>query len=312
MSIITVTLNPTIDRIIEVPGLRIGGHLQGRMRSRIVAGKAINVCRAMSLLDVPSTGIGWVGQDTLDDFNREMQRAGCIAAFTAIPGHTRENITLIDPHAGSETHVRDTGPEISPESIAALQSSLAAHARPGNTLVFNGSIPPGVSARQFGNLLDQCLAANAQVVVDTSGAALHEAHLRPLLLIKPNSSELADLFGTAPMDHASAVAAARQLARHIRIVLVSMGGQGAICVSGGKCWQAHTPPLPRRVHSTVGCGDVMLGAFLAAHVGKGQPIPSSLQLAVAAASASALHEQPAQFDPRLATTLAAAVRIDEL
>ena len=60
-SIITVTLNPTIDRIIEVPGFMLGGHQHGRLRIREPAGKAVNVSRALSELGITSSAVGWVG-----------------------------------------------------------------------------------------------------------------------------------------------------------------------------------------------------------------------------------------------------------
>ena len=72
-SIVTVTLNPTIDRIIEVPGFTIGGHQQGRLHLREPAGKAINVSRALSELGLRNSAIGWVGMNAFDLFHEAMQ-----------------------------------------------------------------------------------------------------------------------------------------------------------------------------------------------------------------------------------------------
>ena len=73
---------------------------------------------------------------------------------------------------------------------------------------------------------------------------------------------------------------------------------------------AESSVLPNDV-STVGSGDVLLAAFIAArHAGR--PHEESLRAAVAAGAASTLEIGAGQFDPRQAGRLQAGVTITEL
>ena len=72
-------------------------------------------------------------------------------------------------------------------------------------------------------------------------------------------------------------------------------------------------PWPREVEpvSTVGSGDVLLAAFLAARDAD-KPIDEALRSAVAAGAASTLEVGAGRFDPREASRLAGGVEVTEL
>ena len=113
--IVTVNLNTAIDRVLEVERLEIGGHQAARRISRSPAGKAINVSRALALMNVSSIATGFVGQDELGQFDRflESSRPGhVVSQLLAVAGATRENITVIDRLNRSDTHFREPGYEL--------------------------------------------------------------------------------------------------------------------------------------------------------------------------------------------------------
>ena len=296
-SVITVTLNPTIDRIIEVPGFRVGGHLRGRLRSRLPAGKAFNVSRALAALGVPSTAMGWVGQDAAKAFEEAADRAGLATRFTPIGGPTRENITITDPEGSGETHIRDTGPMVTDDDVRRLSGELATRADENALFVFTGSCAPGLAPDRFGDLLDTCIGAGARVVVDGSGEALRVAAAKPLWMIKPNLQELADLVGRNLQNDHAIVAAARDLSESISIVVVTLGSRGAWCFAGGTELRGRVPLAADRIRSTVGCGDAILAGFLADSRSQEGTIDSALSAGLAVAAASAMNEKPAVFDP---------------
>lgn len=296
-SVVTVTLNPTIDRIIEVPDFRVGGHLKGRMRSRLPAGKAINVSRAMSALGSPSTAAGWVGGQSLALFEDALRTAGVAVRLTPITGATRENITIIDPVGHSETHMRDVGPTVTEDDIKRLTTELTALAKPDCLLVFTGSCAPGLDANRFAQILRTCMDAGAHVVVDSSGDHLREAAQLPLWLIKPNLLELGELVGFQISHETEVMEAGRRLNAHIAVVLVSMGERGAMCFAEGRVLKGRASVPPDRVRSTVGCGDAMLAGFLAATTRSDWQVENAFRQALAVSAASAMTDQPALFDP---------------
>jgi len=295
-SVVTVTLNPTIDRIIEVPDFRVGGHLKGRMRSRLPAGKAINVSRAMSALGSPNTAAGWVGDESLELFEDGMRQAGVAVRFTSISGGTRENITIIDPVGRGETHIRDAGPTVTPDDIRRLLDTLAQLAKPDALLVFTGSCAPGLHPDEFGRMLRTCIDRGARVVVDSSGDHLREAAKLPLWLVKPNLLELGELLGYQISHESEIIEAGRRLNEHVAVVLVTMGERGAMCFAEGLVLKGRARVPADSIRSTVGCGDAMLAGFLAATTHAGWRIEDALRQGLAVSAASAMSDGPAVFE----------------
>ena len=293
--LITVTLNPTIDRVMEVPGFHLGGHLRGRMRTRTASGKAFNVSRALGLLGVSNTAAGWMGNDALTFFEQAARDAGATPRFTPIEAPTRENITILDPHADVETHIRDAGPTVTTAEYDRLASELSILAHHNATVVFSGSTAPGISMKQFGALLDLCAGRGANVVIDASGEAIREAASHSLWMIKPNLLELGELTGRTLNDDRDVLAAATELNRHIPIVVITLGNRGAYAVVQGGTFYGHIA-LPReRIKSTVGCGDAFLAGFLAGLYTTPEDHEAAFRLALAVAAASAMSELPAVF-----------------
>ncbi|HPD31931.1 MAG TPA: 1-phosphofructokinase family hexose kinase [Phycisphaerae bacterium] len=294
-SVVTVTLNPTIDRIIEVPDFRVGAHLRGRMRSLLPAGKAINVSRAMAALGSPSTAAGWVGAESLALFEDALRQAGVAVRLTPITGATRENITIVDPVGHTETHIRDTGPTVTQDDIQQLTTELTTLSNPDCLLVFTGSCAPGLDASRFVQLLRACMDGGAHVVVDSSGDHLREAAKLPLWLLKPNLFELGELLGFQISHESEVIEAGRRLNEHIPLVLVTMGERGAMCFAEGRVFKGRAPVPPDSVRSTVGCGDAMLAGFLAATTRPDWQVENAFRQALAVSAASAMTDQPAVF-----------------
>lgn len=299
--IVTVTLNPTIDRVVEVPGFHVGGHLKGRLRYRIPAGKAINVSRVLAAMGVAHIATGWVGGGDRALFDQQLVEAGVESRFVSIAGQTRENITIVDPEQQTETHIRDRGPDLLPGEIEQLMTTLDVLAQvpqsdDGHPLfVFTGSLAPGLKVDTFVEMLEQCRRRSALVVVDTSGEPLKRAaDCRPFL-VKPNASELADIYPCDPDNLDEVRDRARTLSERVDLVLLSLGKDGAALFSQGQSWSGCADLGGQKPVSTVGCGDTLLAGFLAGLVRTGNDLPNALRQALAAASASALSDKPATF-----------------
>lgn len=292
--IVTVTLNPTIDRVLEVPGLQIGQHCKGQLRWREPAGKALNVSRALLTLGIRSTAVGLVGRGELAEFETFAKAAGFLSRFTPIAGASRENITLIDPVANTETHIRDVGPHITRNDLERLRDRLAGFRGPQHIVVFTGSLPPGLEPEDFGKLLEQCIGQRTRVAVDTSGAALKVAATHQLWLLKPNRQELCELANRQDMDLNAIGKFARFLSTSIEHVVVTLGPQGAIATTANRSVASRCPIDAARVVSTVGCGDTFLAGYLAMASSSANP-ETALATALAAATASAMNPRPAVF-----------------
>jgi 1-phosphofructokinase len=311
MQIITVLLNPAIDRVIEVRGLDPGKHLQGRLKARYPAGKAVNVSRCLAVLEHHSIATGLVGRAEVDLYRHYIRHHhGDLVEcqFVPVDGRTRENITLIDSKATVETHIRDVGFTVTPGDIDRFQQVLG-KLMSGETIVcFCGSLPPGIDEDIFLSLVDQSVAAGAKVVVDSSGPHMKAIAKKEIWLVKPNIRELEETSNQKLESEVSIYEAARRLNRHVEFALVSAGRRGAYLVTKDESLRGYLHLSSERIVNTVGCGDCLLAGFLAGVVDR-LPHGDNLRSAVAAASASALSETPAGFQHSLFARLRQEVRI---
>ncbi len=314
MGVVTVGSNPAIDRVIHCEHFVPGGHLPSRTVARLAAGKAANVSRAMAMCGAPSVASGFIGAAETVWFRNNLTRGLDITCeFIEVAGATRENITILDPATGQETHLRDGGFAVTPEDQQRLRSWLAVHVGAGAVCVFAGSLPagsPGVSPQDFLALLSSC-PGDARLVVDSSGPALAAAVTRPLWLIKPNTAELATLLQRdLAAQPAAVVAAVRSAALPVEYVLVSLGAQGAVLA--GRSVAIHAVARPRRpVVRTVGCGDHLLGGFLAGMQRHGG-VAMALREGVALATARAVSGDYVGIAAEIISEVAATTELVEL
>jgi 1-phosphofructokinase family hexose kinase len=309
--VITVSLNPAVDRTIEVPNFTIGAHQLGREVARTPGGKGVNISRVLAAMGVPSAAAGFLGAESRDVFAPLFADGTVGDHFVVLPGRTRENVTITDPAARTETHIRDADLAVTDDALGRLAETLESLCEAGCIAVFSGSLPPGASPADQVALAERCVAAGARVAVDTSGDALRAFAGRRLWLVKPNRSELEQLVGRALGGREEQIAAARQLTAHVEHVLLSCGAEGAYLFTAKLALHARADVEPSRVRNTVGCGDALLGAFVAG-MARGGDLRECLAAAAACASASACRPTAATFDPEMMAQLRQKVELREV
>jgi 1-phosphofructokinase len=296
-TIVAVALNPALDRILQVPNLEIGSHIRGKLVSIQPAGKAVNVARLLGALGTPCILTGFVGEADRDRFKRSFDETPVRVEMFEGRGITRENITLVDPERGVETHVRDVGFPVAPEDLERLRKKLAILAGKGSYVLFAGSLPPGMTADDFAVLLEACAEKGAYVAVDSSGPGLEALRgARNLWLVKPNRQELAEIAGREAVEEADIRATAESLRKRIEQVVVTLGPDGAYLFCREGAWRAKPHIDPAAVVKTVGSGDALLAGFVQGHVtGKGPA--ECLRLGVACGTASTLQMRAGLVNP---------------
>ncbi|UUT36363.1 1-phosphofructokinase family hexose kinase [Microbacterium elymi] len=289
--IVTVTLNPSLDRTIVLDAPLEPGAVQAAASTREDAGgKGINVARVLAAAGADALAVLPLSDD--DPYRTVLGAERLPARTVPVTGHCRANVTITDP-AGVTTKLNLPGATPSTSELDALQAAIVAAAEGARWVVLAGSLPPGVPddfyARVIGAVRARWGAAAPRVAVDASGPALaavvQTAHPD---LIKPNDDELAELSGPLPDD--DLIAAAARIARtlvpaRVGAALVTLGGHGAVLVTEDGAYAAAVPPT--RVRSTVGAGDSALAGYLLAESTGGDPaacVASATRHGAAAAS----------------------------
>ena len=148
--------------------------------------------------------------------------------------------------------------------------------------MLSGSLPRGLAADSYGQIIGLLRQHGKTILVDTSGQALHAAVAAVPDLIKPNVEELEQWTGTAlPDAEAQEQAVRKLLALGIRHVVLSDGERGVRWYSRDGAWQA----LPPRVSvvSTVGAGDSLVAGLTYGLLNQ-LAVADTLQLATAVAA----------------------------
>ncbi|MCK4851234.1 MAG: 1-phosphofructokinase family hexose kinase, partial [Phycisphaerae bacterium] len=298
--IVTVSLNPVFDLILEVENFQIGRHQLGQELQLLPAGKGLNVCRTLDSLGLSSIITGFVGQESMADFEQPLADTDITAQFFVLPGRTRQNVTIVDPSQLSDTHIRQRGLKVTGQDLERMGKKLGLLAEKDRVMVFAGSLPPGVSPAGLARLLRICKQDGARTVVDTSGQALAAVVKEGAWLIKPNRQEFACLTGRTDQKIEQIARSARRLTNQVHNILISLGEEGALLIARNSAIRARIEPTkPTKMLNTVGSGDALLGAFLAGIV-QGRDMQTSLIRALAVSWAACQTPSPASFDARLA------------
>lgn len=260
--IYTVTVNPALDKTVEISNFTPGEVNRVQSLRTDAGGKGINVSKCIAVLGGESTAAvllaGEVGRGIL--FFLEQQPLITPLAVWGT-GETRTNLKIIDPERKVNTDINEPGPKTSEENLNGLLEQLLSRVRPDDEIVFAGSLPGGAPASLYRDWARLCKQSGARVFLDADGEALHLGIEAKPNLIKPNREELSALVGRPLPERTDILNAAREVsAGGIERVVVSMGGDGALFLSGGEALWADALKVP--VRSTVGAGDSMVAALV--------------------------------------------------
>lgn len=286
-SIFTITFSPCIDKSASVASLIPEKKLRCSQPKLEPGGGGINVARAIHKLGGAATAIYPAGGYTGQYFTALLKKEGIPLQVINSKEETRENIIIVDESTGNQFRFGMPGTRLDESEWQACLDFIAS-APAVDFVVASGSLPPGVPADIYGRLARLLVPKNGKLVVDTSGEALRHAVKAGVFLIKPNLGELASLCGKEWLSPAEAKEAALSLIKEngVRYVLLSMGAEGAMFVSGEGAWTFVPPAVERR--STVGAGDSMVGGMVQSLV-KGMNPEESARYAVACGTAATLN-----------------------
>ena len=293
--IVTVTLNPAIDRVLSVPDLRLGKTSKGTLLSSVPAGKGVNVSRYLGALGVVSIATGLVGRRELRQYEESFRDTPVTSTLIEVPGHTRVSTTLLSDGKTGETHIRETGTPVPAEQKVQLRELLFELSSVHGPFVFAGSLPPDFSLVEFGEMITGLKTRGAGVIVDTSGTALEAGVTAGCDLIAPNEDELAELVGEAIASSTAIVEAARLLRENVDAMAVKRGRKGGLLITGETALVASLDVKGIDAKSTVGAGDAFLAGLLAARE-SGASTEQQLAAAVAAGCASVSEHTVGQLD----------------
>lgn len=264
--VVTLTPAPTLDRTYFVDNLRMGEVNRADRVGEELAGKGINVARALRLAGIGAPAVVPIGNAEKGILDRTGSREFLVPLWTE--GTVRVSTTILEED-GTTTKVNEAPRPLSHqewEKVIEITDRVVAENQ-AKWLVIAGALPIDHSTGKFVDLhpiFESMKARGVRVALDTSGEPLsYWVRKGEAAVLKPNAEELASAVGRDLRTNGDVIEAARELCSHgVECVLASLGADGMLAVTSKRAWATRTAPV--KVINTVGAGDATLAGFLAA------------------------------------------------
>jgi len=261
MKIITVTFSPCIDKTTSVPDFIPEKKLRCAPPILEAGGGGINVSRALVKLGGQSIAIYPSGGCTGALFDKLLAKDKVTSKIVRSESETRENFIVVQESTGNQYRFGMPGTPLADHEWKDLVKMIEEE-NEIDFIVASGSLPPGVPLDVYAKIAFIAKEKKARFIVDTSGEALKHAINEGVFMVKPNLNELGALTGKPVANAAQIVEAARQIIieKNCKIVVVSMGGAGALFVTKDHAEKISVPKVDLK--STVGAGDSMVAGIV--------------------------------------------------
>jgi 1-phosphofructokinase family hexose kinase len=311
--ILTVTLNPALDRTMTVPNFQASMRHRATETVILPGGKGINVARAVKALGRPAIATGFVGGRKGDQIVADLNGEGILCDFVRVAGESRISTAVVDPATGGITEINEQGPEIQPEELESLYDKLDYLGRAAEIVVFAGSVPPGLDDDCYARMIRKVRPLGAKVFFYTYGEPLrHGIKARPDCVF-PKLVEAEKVIGyefTTMDDRISAARSMREMGAGSVVITFRFG-----CIAELDFGDHHRTFIGRmpdvETLSPLGWGDALVGGY-AVKLMDGEGPEECLRFGLGCAAANLIRYGAGVFLPSDAERLAKRVELEEV
>lgn len=282
--IVTVTLNPVIERTILVDEFKLGGTHFTESQTIIARGKGMHVSRIVHALKEETLATGLLAGKNGRFIADQLAQEEINNHFLFIQGHSQENTKINDLKTSMITEVRGESPEMLEDDVERFLRHLEEVLHQGDILVLSGTLPRNAPHNFYAKMIRRVRPLGVFTILDTSNSALKEGIAGKPNIIKPNIEELEELLDTKFETEEDIINGGKVLIQKgIDEVLITLGDEGSIYLSDNDILKITTTDV--EVLSTKGAGDAFVGG-LAVGLVQGKDTMERLRYASACATAS--------------------------
>lgn len=305
--IYTITLNPTIDRLLYLDG-KLTKEKNNRLESVTydLGGKGHHGSYAMSKLGVENQALGFCGTTNKRKLEKILEEKGINHDLVEVYGKpTRESYVILEKDISGSTLITEKGSAVSSYDKSLLFDKIEEKVGAKDTVLIAGSMPPGFELEDLEKLINLLKKIGCFIACDLSGDALKTAVKANVDFIKPNRFEILEITeqGKSLLD------TVKELTKTIDYVVVSQGGAGSLCGHKDEFYQI-TPPVVV-VKNDTGAGDCFVGAFIAS-LTQQKTFVEALTIATACSASKVQHDDSTTFSVKDAQNLQKKVILKKL
>lgn len=287
--ILTLTPNPTIDRVLFCRNFALDAVVRADREAITPCGKGVNAAMALHEMGEDVLVLGLRAGHTGAHHAHLLDELGIGHDLLSAAGETRTNVVLVDQATSQQSSISAPTLHSSPKHLEGLCEKIDQHAGAAWGLICGGSLPPGLPADSYRTLLERGRDRGLKTLLDTSGQPLRSGVAARPHLLKVNLNEYRDLDPGAPdaLQPLTARLEARLGEWAAEAIVVTLGERGAVAVTCQGTLVAVPPAIP--VTNTAGAGDA-LGSGLMLARSRGDGWPQALALGTAAAASVVMNE----------------------
>lgn len=257
--IVTLTINPAIDRTICVDRLAFEDRAYIKSTHETAGGRGINSSLVVHAFGGETLAVLISGGDTGKRLEALLVQRGFPISVVPIQRAIRTNMTITDRH-GLTVNLNEIGPELEKAEVAAVEQTVRKSLDKASWLLMCGSIPPGVPAGFYGKLIELARKKKVRSLLHADGAALREGIEARPTVVTPNHQEAERLLGKTLLTRRQYLEAAERIRNMgAESVVLSLGSRGAVGALADGMLEAVPPPVD--VLCPIGAGDAMGAAY---------------------------------------------------
>jgi 6-phosphofructokinase 2 len=287
--VITLTVNPVIDKSVSVAGISPNTKLRCTAPTYDAGGGGINVSRALKKLGRDSLCMYMAGGPTGKHLKQLLDKEGIEQSIIKIEGWTRDNLAVTDTTTNLQYRFGVPGPNVKKEECETVLNHLKEFLQESDYLVASGKLPPGMPDDFYAQVATIARNKKVRFILDTSGEALMKAIDSHIYILKPNLGELSMLCGVPSISAVELESLAKKfLNEHdCEALVVSLGPKGALLAT--KYEMEHIPAPIVLQKSTIGAGDSMVAGMITSLI-EGKSFSDMVKYGVACGTAATMHE----------------------
>ena len=258
--VMTITLNPMLDKTIYVDRLERRTIHRASKMEMAAGGKGINVSRQLKRLGIKTKATGFLGGEVGSIVSRLLTEESIEHDFVRIQAATREGLTYLEPD-GTWTAVFEPSLRVEQSSVHELEKKISALASKSTWIVCGGSSPCNEADDVFYGAIALADRNGISSMLDSYGRAFELGLKAKPTLVKPNKREFEITFHQSletESDHVRAVQFL--LDQGARYSILTDGGHMFYAGIQGHFWKV-TPPQIKAVNAT-GSGDALVAGIL--------------------------------------------------
>jgi tagatose 6-phosphate kinase len=308
--ILCVGATPAVQRVMVFEKVELDQVNRAHITIDGIAGKAINVAKALKLLGESPLASGFLGGARGAEILAELKRRAIQNEFIEVSPNTRQCTTVIDQAAGTQTELVEESQAVPDRKYHELLGVVKSQVAACKALVMSGTLTPKAPQTFYRDCLELANAAGILTILDAKGGALDQALQARPGVVKPNRAELSGTTGRDISDEQSCIVVMRSLfGRGAQRVIVTHGKNPTLAFDGNTVWRISAPAIS--TINPIGSGDSFTAA-LTVRLLRGDDLGEACRWGTAAGAANALTLMPAEFEASAAERLAPMVNVERL